>query len=115
MADKQYICGYNHCLHHGQPIKKSEAVMIGRKYYHWDCAEIKQKIKSCADMYIENVEDKSTYPAAINIITNMVFKNRVPVDYIYKNLAVSGKYYSNKPVHVLYGIRKLFWEKRANL
>ena len=53
MADKEYVCGYNHCLHHGEKVKSSESVVVGKKHYHWDCAETKQKIKECVDLYME--------------------------------------------------------------
>ena len=111
MADKEYVCGYKYCLHHGEKVKASEAVIVGKKHYHWDCAETKQKIKECADLYIGYIEDKAQYPMVIKIINNLVFKNNIPVDFILKNIMSSGTYYSDKPVYVLYGLRKLFWEK----
>ena len=111
MADKEYVCGYNHCLHHGEKVKSSESVVVGKKHYHWDCAETKQKIKECVDLYMEYIEDKTQYPMAVRIINNLVFKNMIPVDFILKNITSSRRYYSDKPVYVLYGLRKLFWEK----
>lgn len=112
MADKEYVCGYNnHCLHHGEKVKASESVVVGKKHYHWDCAETKQKIKECVDLYMEYIEDKTQYPMAVRIINNLVFKSMIPVDFILKNITSSRRYYSDKPVYVLYGLRKLFWEK----
>lgn len=111
MADKEFVCGYNHCLHHGEKVKSSEAVVIGKKHYHWDCAETKQKISECVNLYIECIGDKTQYPVAFRIINNLVFKSKVPVDFILKNISTSQKYYSTKPVQILYGLRKLFWEK----
>ena len=112
MADKEYVCAYNtHCLHHGEKVKASESVVINKKHYHWDCAEMKQKIKECVDLYMENIEDKTQYPIAVRTINTLIFKNKVPVDFILNKLMSSGKYYSDKPVYVLYGLRKLFWEK----
>lgn len=111
MADKEYVCGYNHCLHHGQKVRSSESVVVGKKHYHWDCAETKQKIKECADLYMEYIEDKTQYPMAVKIINNLVFKSKIPVDFILKNIMFQQRYYSDKPVYVLYGLRKLFWEK----
>lgn len=115
MADKEYICGYPKCLHHGEKVKKSEAVMIGKKHYHWDCAAMKQEIKECIDLYMENIEDKTQFPIATKIINNLVFKNQVPVEFIKKNIITSGLYYKGKPVYVLYGLRKLFWEKEFKI
>lgn len=111
MADKKYVCAYKYCLHHGQKVKAPESVMINKKHYHWDCAAIKQEIKECVDLYIDCIEDKTQYPIAARIINILVFKNKVPVDFILKNIKSSKQYYANKPVYILYGLRKLFWEK----
>lgn len=108
--EKEYTCVYSHCLHHGEKVKASESVVISKKHYHWDCAELKQKINECANLYIEHGGDKTLYPAAIKIINNLVFSNKVPVDYIFKHINASGDYYKNKPVYILYGLRKLFYE-----
>lgn len=111
MADKEFICAYKFCLHHGQKVKSTESVVISKKHYHWDCAEAKQKIKECVDLYMEYVEDKTQYPIATKIINNLVYKNKIPVDFILNNIMSSQRYYASKPVYVLYGLRKLFFEK----
>ena len=111
MTDKEFICAYKYCLHHGQKVSASESVVINHKHYHWDCAAIKQEIKDCADLYIEYIDDKTQYPMVLRIINTLVFKNRVPVEFIMKNIKSSKKYYFDKPVQILYGLRKLFWEK----
>ena len=92
-------------------MKASESVVIGKKHYHWDCAETKQKVKECIDLYIERVNDKSRYPIATKIINNLVFSSEVPIDFILKKINSSGNYYADKPAYVLYGLKKLFWEK----
>lgn len=111
MADKEYVCAYKYCLHHGEKVKASESVVINKKHYHWDCATKKQEIKECADLYMECIEDKSQYPAAIRIINTLVFKSKVPIEFILKNIKSSKLYYADKPVQILYGLRKMFWEK----
>lgn len=111
MAVKEFICAYKYCLHHGQTVSSAESVVINRKHYHWDCAAIKNEIKDCADAYINYVEDKALYPVACRIINNLVFKYKIPIEFIKKNIDLSKEFYSKKPVQVLYGMRKLFWEK----
>ena len=111
MADKEHVCAYKYCLHHGEKVKTSESVVINKKHYHWDCATIKQEIKDCADLYMECVEDKSKYPTATRIINVLVHKNKVPTGFIRRNIKFSKQYYADKPVQILYGLRKLFWEK----
>lgn len=111
MAEREYVCCYSHCLHNGEKVKQSESVIVGKKHYHLDCAATKQTIKECVDLYMEYIEDKSQYPVATKIINNLVFKSKVPSDFILNNIKHSQRYYSDKPVYVLYGLRKLFWEK----
>lgn len=111
MTDKEHTCAYKFCLHHGQKVKTSESVVINKKHYHWDCAAIKQEIRECADTYMEYTEDKTQYPVVMRIINTLVFKNKVPVEFILKNIKYSKSYYSDKPVQILYGLRKLFWER----
>lgn len=111
MADKEYVCAYKYCLHHGERVKSSESVVINKRHYHWDCAAMKQEIKDCVDIYMECIEDKTQYPIAVRTINTLVFKNKIPVDFILKNIKSSKNYYSDKPVQILYGLRKLFWEK----
>lgn len=111
MADKEYVCAYKYCLHHGEKVKSSESVVINKRHYHWDCAAMKQEIKDCVDIYMECIEDKTQYPIAVRTINTLVFKNKIPVDFILKNIKSSKNYYSDKPVQILYGLRKLFWEK----
>ena len=111
MADKEYVCAYPRCLHHGERVLSSESVMIGKKHYHWDCATIKQEINECVDSYMQCIDDKTQYPIVARIINTLVFKNKVPTEFILKSINLSKKYYSEKPVQVLYGLRKMFWEK----
>ena len=72
---------------------------------------MKQEIADCVNTYMNYIEDKTKYPIAYRAINTMVFKNRVPIEYIKKNIESSKLYYSQKPVQVLYGIRKLFYEQ----
>lgn len=114
MAEKEYICAYPNCLHHGEKVLATESVVIGKKHYHWDCAALKQEIQDCANTYIEYMNDKTQYPIVMRILNTMVFKNKVPIDFIKKKIESSEMYYKNKPVYALYGIRKIFWEKEMN-
>ena len=115
MLEKEYVCAYPHCLHHGEKVLASESVVIGKKHYHWDCATLKQEIQDCANTYIEYTEDKTQYPMAMRILNTMVFKNQVPIEFIKRKIESSKTYYKDKPVYALYGIRKILWEKEMNL
>lgn len=115
MADKQYVCAYKYCLHHGEKVPASESVVIAKKHYHFDCADIKRQIKDCVDLYMTYISDKTQYPIATRIINTLVFKNRVPIEYIMKRIEVSKEYYADKPVYVLYGLKKMFWLKEFTI
>ena len=109
MTSKQYVCGYKYCLHKNEKVFSEESVLIGNRHYHKDCAEIKRRITECAELYMSYVEDKTQYPTVMRIINTLVHKSRVPVEYIYRCISNSKTYYLDKPVYVLYGIRKTFW------
>ena len=111
MAEKEYVCAYNKCLHHGEKVKASESVVINKRRYHWDCAAIKQEIQDCINTYMDLIEDKTQYPIVCKTINTLVFKNNVPIDFIKKKIESSKLYYSGKPVYALYGIRRIFWEQ----
>lgn len=113
MPEKEYVCAYPHCIHHGEKVLASESVVIGKKHYHWDCAALKQEVQDCANTYIEYTGDKTQYPMVMRILNTMVFKNRVPIEFIKKKIENSQSYYNDKPVYALYGIRKIFWEKEV--
>ena len=115
MAEKEYVCAYNkYCLHHGEKVKASESVVINKKHYHWDCAAMKQEIQDCVNSYIECIEDKTQYPIAMRTINTLVYKYHIPIKFIENNIESSKKYYADKPVHILYGLKKIFWEKGFN-
>lgn len=54
------------------------------------------------------IEDQTQFPAVMRIINTLVFKSKVPVEFILRNIKSSKRYYSDKPVQILYGLRKLF-------
>lgn len=107
---KTYVCGYSNCLHHGEPVEADNSVVIGKKHYHPDCAKLKQTVKECVAIYMENRENKSDAAIANRIITNMVVKNNVPIDFIRRRIKRDIFYYEDKSVFALYGLRKIFWQ-----
>lgn len=111
IEEKEFVCAYKYCLHHGEKVKSSEAVILSKKHYHWDCAGMKQEIMKCVNLYMKSVDDKTKFPMVCKIINTLVFNYKVPVEFIEQKLQSSFFYYANKPVQALYGLRKLFWEK----
>lgn len=67
------------------------------------------EIKIGDEIITDTIEDKAQHPTVLRIINTLTFKNKVPIEYTYRSIANSKTYYSDKPVYVLYGIRKTFW------
>lgn len=82
MADKEYICGYQHCLHHGEKVKESEAVVIGRKRYHWDCASIKQELAEIRNIYIDGIDSEVSFTVLSKVLNDLVFKYEMDIDFL---------------------------------
>jgi len=112
MAGIKHVCAYKHCLHHGEEVERPNAVVLNKKWYHKDCADMMKSIRKISFLYARDViKDQSKYPMACNIITVMATKNAVPLDYIYKFIMRQKTYFSERSVYALYCIRKMFWMK----
>ena len=96
MADKEYVCGYSHCLHHGEKVKSSESVVVGKKHFHWDCAATKQEIDVIRRIYFEEIDDKASFPVLAKIINDLVFKYELDVDYV----AFAIRYYADHKTRI---------------
>jgi hypothetical protein len=119
--EKEYVCAcstgtHNYCLHGGGKVKASEAVMDGKKYYHLDCLMTKKAVNDCFNSYMEcvgkdSIDCKKICPIVKSILNYLVYHDKIPTEFILKNLKLSKGYYKGKSPQVLYGLRKLFWEK----
>lgn len=114
MPDKEYVCAYKYCLHPGEKVKASESVDVGRRHYHWDCAATRQQIEECVALYASYIEDKTQCPIARRAINSLVFKYKIPIEYVLNNISKSQRFYAGKPAHVLYGMKKLYYEEMKN-
>lgn len=82
MTDKEYVCAYKYCLHHGEKVKSSESVVIKKKHYHWDCAATKQEIDELRNVYFERIDSKASFPVLSKVLNDLVFKYNLEIDYI---------------------------------
>lgn len=90
MAEKQYVCGYAHCLHCGQKIPQSEAVVVGGRKYHWDCAAHKQQMQRIRNTYFSELneetsdkeEEKNKFKILAKVLNDLIYKNNVDIDYV---------------------------------
>lgn len=82
MPEREYKCGYSHCFHNGQKVKLSEAVKVGNKYYHWDCAATKQEIDDIRHIYLDEIDNTASFPILSRVLNDLVFKYDMDIDYI---------------------------------
>ena len=117
MADKEYVCGYSHCLHHGEKVKSSESVAVGKKHYHWDCAATKQDIDLIRNIYIEDIDKNASIPVLSKIINDLIFKYELEIDFILFSVRYYAEYKTRikSPFTLLYLRKNDFmkekWEK----
>lgn len=79
---RTYKCGYNHCLHKDEPVSAEDAVVIGKKRYHKDCALTKAMIEECKNIYFQHIDCKSDYVQTVGVINNLVFNKKYEVEYV---------------------------------
>lgn len=79
---KTYKCGYKHCQHPDDPILKDEAVLIGSKHYHKDCAEIKNTIDRSKRVFFDHILKGADYVQTVGVINNLVFKKGYSAEYV---------------------------------
>ena len=82
MGEKSYVCGYKHCVHKGEKVLESEAIIIGKKRYHKDCVKLSETIKLIKDTYLERMDSETNPVQLLSVINTMVFKKGVDADYI---------------------------------
>lgn len=79
---RTYKCGYNHCLHPNEPVSAEDAVIIGKKRFHKDCALTKAMIDECKSIYYQYIDNQSDYVQTVGVINNLVFKKQIEAEYV---------------------------------
>lgn len=79
---KTHKCAYVHCLHQGEPVGDDEAVIIGSRYYHWDCAQTKSDIQELRDIYVSRIDPNVKIPVLGKVLNDLVFKYDQPIEYL---------------------------------
>lgn len=78
---KTYTCGYRHCLHTGEKVTEDEAVMVGGKRMHSDCARTHATIERAKQIYYR-INPNHDYRQIMGVFNNLVFKKEYPADYV---------------------------------
>ena len=79
---RKYKCQYKHCTHPQDLITQDEAVLIGTKRYHKNCAEIRNTLERAKRVFFDNVKPDSDYVQTVGVLNNLVFKKGYSADYI---------------------------------
>lgn len=82
MSEKTYVCGYKHCLHKGEKVKQEDAVIVGTRRYHADCAALHRKIELMKDLYYEKIDEKAEFVQLMSVLNNILFKKNIDPDYM---------------------------------
>jgi hypothetical protein len=104
MSEKTYVCGYRHCLHKGEKVKQEEAVTVGTRRYHADCAAIHRKIEQMKDLYYEKIDENAEFVQLTSVLNNIVFTKKINPDYMLfaLNYIVKKKVKINSPYALHY-------------
>lgn len=110
MADKVYKCAFKHCQHEPCEVSQGEAVKIGNRYMHKDCAEKSEYIKKTRDLYFEKISNTVVMKQLVSVLNNLVVKKNVDPKFLYfaVDFAISNKI----PIKSPYGLHYLIDNSR---
>lgn len=79
---RKYKCQFRHCSHPDDLMSKEDAVLIGTKRYHTDCAQVHETIERAKRIFFDNILPDSDYIQTVGVINNLIFKKNYSADYI---------------------------------
>jgi hypothetical protein len=94
-------------------------VLVGKKRFHKDCAEVREYIETMKTLYFDEIDNKANYVEVVSVLNNIIFKKGVDprymvfaIKYIIKKKARMKSPYSlhylptNKTIVILYNKEK---------
>lgn len=110
MADKVYKCAFKHCQHEPCEVSQGEAVKVGNRYMHKDCAEKSEYIQKTRDLYFEKISNTVVMKQLVSVLNNLVVKKNVDPKFLYfaVDFAISNKI----PIKSPYGLHYLIDNNR---
>lgn len=105
MSNTTYKCAYKHCQHESCDIPQDDAVKVGNRYMHSDCAEKSKYIIRIRDLYYEKVSNTVVVKQLVSVINNIITKKNIDPAYLYFALdyAITNKI----PLRSPYGLHYL--------
>lgn len=114
-----YKCAFPHCQHSSCEIPRDEAVKVGARYMHKDCATVSEYMQKTVDLYYEQVSNTVVIKMLRSVLNNIIFKKKVDPKFLYFALdfAIKNKIPIKSPYSLHYLVDnsriKDLWKKKA--
>jgi hypothetical protein len=102
--EKTYKCGFKHCLHEND-VSQDEAIKIGNRYMHEDCAVISNNITKIRDIYYEKISNTVVVKQLVSVINALIFTKKIDSSYLL--FAINFALTSNILIKSPYGLHYL--------
>lgn len=118
MAEKVFKCAFKHCQHESCEVSQDEAVKVGNRYMHKDCAEKSEYIQKTKELYYQKVSSTVVMKQLVNVLNGLVINKKVDPKFMYFALdyAISNKIPIKSPYGLYYLIDnnkiKEVWNKK---
>jgi hypothetical protein len=80
---KTYKCAFKHCKYSPCEIPQGEAVKMGTRYMHMECAKTSVYIQKTKDLYYRKISKTVVMSQLMNVINNIVINKDVDAEYLY--------------------------------
>lgn len=102
--EKFYKCGFKHCKHDSD-VFQDEAIKVGNRYMHEDCAIISDNISKIRDTYYEKVSNTVVVKQLVSVINSLVFTKNIDSSYLL--FAMNYALFTKIPIKSPYGLHYL--------
>lgn len=75
-------CAYKHCLHESPDVEKADAVKVGKRYMHPDCAAHQKAYIEVAQFYQDNAKQPAKPVELYKVLNDLIFERRFTPQYI---------------------------------
>lgn len=120
MTSKVYKCAFKYCQHSPCEVSQGEAVKVGKRYMHKDCAEKSKYIEKTRDLYFEKISNTVVMKQLVNVLNNLVIQKNIDPKFLYfaVNFAITNKIPIKSPYSLHYlvdndRIKKIWNEKNS--
>ncbi|MDD4805060.1 MAG: hypothetical protein PHN69_08035 [Candidatus Pacebacteria bacterium] len=79
--EKEYKCGYTHCLH-GGTVASSLAIKDGVKYYHPDCLQQKKDKRKVVNIFYKHINKTEVGAQLTKIINEIVDSGKATSEFL---------------------------------